>query len=791
MTGQAAERGRGGPTFGGYRAVRLLATGGSSRVYLARDPNGHRVVLKVLDGPYQAALAAAKRQVALTTRVNHQHLVPVHGPVYDDADGGRVGVISEIAEGGTLAALLDRRAPLRPAELVTLLIPLAAALATAHEREVVHGDLTPANVLFDGAGRPLLTDLGAAQIVVDCGLDVAATPAFVAPEVARRARPTAASDVFALGAVALFAATGSPAWNADDLADVVVQSTVGQWPALPDELRPQFPAPLWTLVRSMLAELPADRPGAATVAVELARCGPPAPIDLAAAGRRSGVRHGTADDGAAGHPGPRGQDRPTAHAPSRSPRHALPDPDASLDPDALPDPKALPDPDRPEGDRPDPDRPGSDRLDPGQPERAGSRRSGAGSGAGGWRSGPVDELVRRRPLTGIAEADAAGDWDNAGDWDDAADWDAAREWDDPAGGVPPPTAPVPRSGSAGGGRRRAAHHSARPGPEPPDGEATTNAHQRVRRIVTQLRPGTDGPTPGPDDTAARTAGRPGAELAGVLMGRTARERGVRVVLLIALLAGALLLPSWGRGPAAGQPLSVQQPGSAADTGAAPKIAAPPSLSRSPSPAEVPAPRSPVPSGAAPATSDTSDTPPGLSTATSPTVPPSRSTAPSRAATPRHSAPAAAPEPRGGWLAELRRLDRARAQALVSLNTAALDAVYADTDTAAAARAADRTTIEQLKARGWRVTDATHLISSVGVVSNGADNSGSGAGGAPASRPADPGIQLVTLRVVDQLPAHDVVDGAGNAVGSTPARGPTTRIFQLTPAAGGYRIAGLG
>ena len=69
-----------------------------------------------------------------------------------------------------------------------MLLPIASALATAHERGVVHGDVAPANILFDATGRPLLADLGAARAAVELGAPVSATPTHVAPEVARGAR---------------------------------------------------------------------------------------------------------------------------------------------------------------------------------------------------------------------------------------------------------------------------------------------------------------------------------------------------------------------------------------------------------------------------------------------------------------------------------------------------------------------------------------------------------------------------------------------------------------------------
>lgn len=282
--------------IGGYRTERLLGRGGSGRVWAATGPDGATVALKLLDGPSERSLRAARREVALAAQIDHPHLVAPRSVV---CDADRVAVIAPLATGGSLADLLERRGTLTPAETLTVLIPLAAVLATAHERGVVHGDLSPSNVVLDGAGRPLVTDLGAARLSVECGLPVQATPSTVAPEVARGGVPDPAADVFAWGAVALQCLTGRPAWNALDLQDVVVQATVGQWPDPADD---DGPAPLVAVIRAALGDVPARRPGAASVAVELRKCGEPAPLDLTAGAQDPGVAE-RAVPSSAGHVG--------------------------------------------------------------------------------------------------------------------------------------------------------------------------------------------------------------------------------------------------------------------------------------------------------------------------------------------------------------------------------------------------------------------------------------------------------------------------------------------------------
>ena len=260
---------------GGYTADEPVASGGSGTVYRGHADDGRIVAMKVLDGPVDVALRRARREAALAAEVNHPHVLEVLDVVGDDAG---VVVVTPFADGGTLADLLARRGSLTVGEALTVLLPIAAAVATAHERGVVHGDLSPANILFDATGRPVLADLGAARAAGELGEPVSATPGYVAPEVARGAPLTAAADLFSLGAVALHCLTGRPAWNADDLRDVVIQSTIGQWPDPGEE---PLPATLVAALRGLLEAEPLRRPGAAGLVVDLRRCGSPEPVDLA------------------------------------------------------------------------------------------------------------------------------------------------------------------------------------------------------------------------------------------------------------------------------------------------------------------------------------------------------------------------------------------------------------------------------------------------------------------------------------------------------------------------------
>lgn len=264
--------------MGAFRGIRRLGGGTHGEVWLAAAPDGARVALKVLALPSDKAMDAARRELALAARIDHPHLLGARSVV---CEGDRVALVLPWAAGGSLADLLARRATLTVAETLTVLIPVADVLAVAHERGVVHGDLSPANILLTADGRPLVADLGAGRLVLDGDRPIVGTPGCVAPEVARGGIAQPSSDVFALAAIGLWCVTGRPAWNATDLRDVVVQSTVGQWPDPGDAAGPpRFLAAL----RAALSDLPAHRPGAAALRIELARSGEPEPLPIFALG---------------------------------------------------------------------------------------------------------------------------------------------------------------------------------------------------------------------------------------------------------------------------------------------------------------------------------------------------------------------------------------------------------------------------------------------------------------------------------------------------------------------------
>src|SRR5215217_1373878 len=266
------------PVVPGYTLEARLGRGGSGEVWRAVPRRGGSpVAVKVLvagDPERQA------REAALLGELDHPHLVRLIEVVHQPRRGGapRVALVLELLAGGSLADVLARRGRLQPGEVVTAIAPVAAALAHAHGEGVVHGDLSPGNIVFTAEGRPVLTDLGVARVLGEAAAGEV-TPAYVDPTVARGGAPGPASDVFGVAAAAFHALTGIPPWNAAGPADTLAVAAAGVLPDLA-ELAPDAPPGLVEVIGRGLAADPHDRGSAAAFALDLRHACRPEPVRL-------------------------------------------------------------------------------------------------------------------------------------------------------------------------------------------------------------------------------------------------------------------------------------------------------------------------------------------------------------------------------------------------------------------------------------------------------------------------------------------------------------------------------
>jgi hypothetical protein len=266
----------------GYRVDQLLGYGSQAEVWAGQvSPSGERVALKRIVTDSVAAARAGRAEAALLAALDHPNLIRLREFLALDS---AMVLVLELAEAGSLADLLRRRGKLSPAEVVATVSPVAAALAHAHEQGVLHADVSAANILFTAAGQPKLADLGVARLFTT-GADSLGTPAYLDPTVAAGGVPGAASDVFALGAVALHALTGTGPWRCPGTAEptaeqVLAVAATGEIADLDVRLA-DFEPGLAAVISRVLDPEPHRRGTAAEFALDLRAALQPAPVVLA------------------------------------------------------------------------------------------------------------------------------------------------------------------------------------------------------------------------------------------------------------------------------------------------------------------------------------------------------------------------------------------------------------------------------------------------------------------------------------------------------------------------------
>ncbi len=229
-----------------YSDARHVANGGMAAVYAAEDAVlGRRVAVKVLAAHVAedpASVHRFQREARAAARVSqHPHVVTI----YDVGEhGGLPFIVMELMDGGSLARVLRAGPPARALAL-RWIAEAASALDAAHERDVVHRDVKPGNLLLDGAGRLGVADFGIARLAYETSVtltgQVLGTAAYVAPEQVSGGDATAASDRYSLAVVAYELLTGARPYPGGTFAAQARQHVDAQ------------PAP----ARSHVADLPA------------------------------------------------------------------------------------------------------------------------------------------------------------------------------------------------------------------------------------------------------------------------------------------------------------------------------------------------------------------------------------------------------------------------------------------------------------------------------------------------------------------------------------------------------
>jgi hypothetical protein len=258
------------PEFGPYRLLRRIASGGMGEVYLAVLEKGdfrkQLAVKRILPGcdGREEFIHCFSREAALLGLLNHANIVQVFD--YGCLDG-QFYLAMELVEGPDLAALLQAGGKLHPALAAEVVLQLCRALGHAHERPlpdgraggVVHGDVSPQNVLLTCEGQVKLADFGVARMLRAAGADelTGGKALYMSPEQARGEPPCAYSDLYSLGLVA-WEMLCAERPRSGDLGQMLLEARQGKMPAL-DRLSAVQPAAWREFLEKALQPRPEDR----------------------------------------------------------------------------------------------------------------------------------------------------------------------------------------------------------------------------------------------------------------------------------------------------------------------------------------------------------------------------------------------------------------------------------------------------------------------------------------------------------------------------------------------------
>lgn len=276
--------------IGGHRLLGRLGAGGMGVVYLGRTDAGALAAIKVILPEYagdEEFRTRFRREAEAARRVDSPWAVSVTGA---DTEAERPWLATEFVPGPTLSDVVARRGPLPVRSVAVLGRLLARALAAVHAAGLVHRDVKPGNVLLTASG-PRLIDFGIARAADATALTatglIVGTPGFLAPEQvsgggdgatgsAGPAGPTpaagptgSAGDVFSLGCLLAYAATGRPPFGGGAV-DAVLYRTVHDAPDLDGVEDPGLRA----LLDRCLGKDPGERPAAADLDTLIAEDAP-------------------------------------------------------------------------------------------------------------------------------------------------------------------------------------------------------------------------------------------------------------------------------------------------------------------------------------------------------------------------------------------------------------------------------------------------------------------------------------------------------------------------------------
>ncbi len=250
--------------FNNYQLMELLGEGGMGSVFKAVDRTlNRRVALKILKRECSANAeerAKLEQEARITASINHPHVVKVFS---FGEDHGQFYLAMELVEKGSLDNLMGIQGRVAEAQALEVGIQIAEGLEAALERELIHRDIKPGNILFSDAHTAKLVDFGLAIIMDEAAQargEIWGTPYYIAPEKLDNLPEDFRSDIYSLGGTLFHALSGRPPYEAENASMVALKQLKSQ-PISLQAFAPDVSSETAYVINRMLAKNPDERYG--------------------------------------------------------------------------------------------------------------------------------------------------------------------------------------------------------------------------------------------------------------------------------------------------------------------------------------------------------------------------------------------------------------------------------------------------------------------------------------------------------------------------------------------------
>ncbi len=256
-----------------YKVLRKIGSGGFADVYLGEHAQlGREVAIKILTRSHSAEdemVERFRRESKAAAKLSHPNIIDI----YDVGESGEIYYfVMKYIAGETLQKKLQREKKIPPADAIYIVQQVADALSYAHEHNVIHRDIKPANIMLDEYGKPVLMDFGIARVQFGGQLTrtgtVMGTPHYLSPEQPLGKAVDGRSDLYSLGIVFYEMLAGRVPFH-DDSAIALIYKHINEAAPPLQEVVPELPQELCTIVHTMIEKLPENRFQSASEVIEV------------------------------------------------------------------------------------------------------------------------------------------------------------------------------------------------------------------------------------------------------------------------------------------------------------------------------------------------------------------------------------------------------------------------------------------------------------------------------------------------------------------------------------------